>query len=121
MTTKFDAIEPKTTEEDIRPVDYYQEEWELKRIEEISSDPESLADTLFLATSEDFDLYTSALSQVLMNADSEELPHHADQLRKVVEDIIVTDINKHNGYLKHLDALEPAEPTLCQYIKGLFK
>ncbi len=96
-------LEPTSTEESVRPFDYYREQWELEQIIETTRNPERLADALAEANYQLFDSYTGALSHLLMNPNDLENMHM--RLEMVMEKIILEHLEKTNAYAAHIDEL----------------
>jgi hypothetical protein len=95
--------EPNTTEESVRPVDRYKEEWELKQIQDISSDKQLLEDALGDAAYELSDDYHSAAAA--MFADPENIAETYPGFELAIQQIILAQLERNDSYVKHLQEL----------------
>jgi len=94
----FDAIEaPDYYEDD------HHEQWEQATVTQILAEPEELADTLSMASAEEYDTYTAALAELLSSDSIKQLPDSWYALRTSIESIIVKNINRDDGYDKHIE------------------
>mgnify|MGYP003638228445 FL=1 len=113
-----DEANLKLIEEEHAEFDY-KEMWEDGKVQEIQSDPQRLSDAIADANTLDYDVYTAALSELLETIHTDDLPTSAMALSVVIENIIITHINRHNAYDEHIKELREENAADKLYLKLL--
>mgnify|MGYP003624659703 CR=1 FL=1 len=113
-----DEANLKLIEEEHAEFDY-KEMWEDGKVQEVQSDPQRLSDAIADANTLDYDVYTAALSELLETIHTDDLPTSAMALSVVIENIIITHINRHNAYDEHIKELREENAADKLYLKLL--
>lgn len=121
MASRMDSRDEanlKLIEEEHAEFDY-KEMWEDGKVQEVQSDPQRLSDAIADANTLDYDVYTAALSELLETIHTDDLPTSAMALSVVIENIIITHINRHNAYDEHIKELREENAADKLYLKLL--